>query len=274
MAPGLKVSHSMRNRSCLNRHSLIFALAALSLELASCSNARMKFYPYSNASQASDAGAGGAAAAAGITDAASVAKACSSVDPALLKHQSIPIHFGQPASGCAWGLDGNLGLRNEYFQARTEQPVDVVLAPKSVICDLQFHFANQPYYYDDQFLLTFNGVVMAASYDFGSLFSVNDSLQEYDWTKMVGRPWNSAHEGTYCAGLNQGLAQCSFPVTSTTGVISLDYAPELISQVSARSLGRATHELKWITTGDNDDAVDCRHEPVDLDLEVTYFEIP
>lgn len=249
--------------------SLILGLALGGL--SGCSAARMADVMDSNAS-ALNSGAADAGLQAIITDAASLAKACSD-NAARLKTQTHPLSFPKPATGCAWNQDGNLGLRNSYFQARTEQVAQMQLPSNSVICDLRFRFANQPYYYDDQFLMTFNGAVMASSYNFGTLLDSTGMIQTYDWTRLVGRSWGSAPEQTYCAGQAQGLATCSFPMTSTTGTISLDYAPELIHGVVVRSLNQPIHEIRWITTGDNDDAIDCRHEPVDLEVDVTYLEL-
>jgi hypothetical protein len=273
------------------RHGLILALGAAGLVLSACSPARMHFTEGnalnsslgaspddgsgsgngngSGVGGGSGAGAGGAASGP-IVDADSLQKACAAA--ASQQMQTFPLHFPKSVDGCEWGANGNIGMSEGRFQARREQEQLVTLPPNAVICGLEFHFANQPFYYDDEFLFTFNGVVMASSYNLGSLFpAVGIGYQEYDWNKMVGHPWTDGTPETYCAGKGQGLSMCSFPATSTTGTIALSYKPELIYAVAARNLATNVHQFHWITTGDNDDPVDCRHEPVDVDVDVHYI---
>lgn len=226
--------------------------------------------PGGNTGGTGSGGTGGAGTVA--NDATSLAKACAD-NAARLKAQSFPVNFPRPAMGCAWGTNGNLNMRDAHFQARYEQVSQVQLPPNSVICNLQFRFANQPFYYDDEFMFTFNGVVMAASVNPTNLLTASNGLHQYDWLRMVGQPWTRAPFETWCAGRDSGLATCSFPATSTTGQISLNYSPALVNSVAARAISTNVHELRWIITGDNDDPVDCRHEPVDLDVDVLYLEL-
>jgi hypothetical protein len=185
----------------------------------------------------------------------------------------VPLTFPQETAACAWNSDGNLGQRDLHFQARREQIASFQLPSDSVVCDMGFEFQPQVYYYDDEFLFTFNNKVLASSYDFSALLPDTNGLLDYAWSRIVGLPWTSAQPTAYCAGEESGSAQCSFPVTSTNGAIALDYDPLIVQEAFAQSPKSGRHEFRWITTGDDDPAVDCRHSQVDALVRVSYVRI-
>ena len=38
----------------------------------------------------------------------------------------------------------------------------------------------------------------------------------------------------------------------------------------ALNVGRSTHQMSFITTGDDNPGTDCQHDPVEMSLNVTY----
>lgn len=198
-----------------------------------------------------------------------IAKACGSTP-----HQNLDVHvlFEKPPAGaCAWNQDGNLGTRDLYFQARREQVVSFDLPADAVICAVDFEFSPQTFYYDDEFLFTFNSKVLASSFNFENTFDKVGSLLTYQWDKMVGIAWAAFSQTPYCAGRSEGLSSCSFPDTSTNGTIALDYDPSIFQEAYIQSAKTGHHEFSWITTGDNDQMIDCSHEPIDAQAHVSYI---
>jgi len=184
---------------------------------------------------------------------------------------SFAIEFPKPASTCAWNQNGNLGPRDRHFQARTEQVVEIQLPSQAVICDAEFSFQPQNFYYDDEFIFSINKSILASSYDFSNLFGSAAGQPRYDWTRLVGIPWAQVQPAPFCAGADQGLSSCQFPVTSTNGQIMLQYHSSVIQSAFARPLAPGRHQVMWTSLGDNDINIDCLHEPISAQLTVSYI---
>lgn len=99
----------------------------------------------------------------------------------------VSVNFPKPVGTCTWGENGNLDVRNQYFQGRLEQKRNLNLPDGAVICDAHFDFEQQDFLYDDHFLLTFNKSVIAASYDFSQQLKAKDlGLLEYGREAIAG----------------------------------------------------------------------------------------
>lgn len=201
-----------------------------------------------------------------------IQKKCNNSLPAS---KIVQVNFPAPTQSCAWGVGGNSGKRDSYFQARTEQEVDFVLPPGATICDLDFKFQKQEFYYDDHIILTLNDRILASSYNWKDLLSKDQNdLRVYDWSKIVTKDWNDSAgmEGVFCAGQDQGLASCQWPNTQVAGDISMSFDKSIIQKVMASSAGVSKHVFKFITTGDNDGDIDCWHKAIQFDVTVKYVE--
>ncbi|MGE0762418.1 MAG: hypothetical protein AB7N80_03970 [Bdellovibrionales bacterium] len=188
----------------------------------------------------------------------------------------VSVNFPKPNMTCEWGVDGNLNERNDYFQARIEQSLEVDIPENTLICNMVFSFNRQQFLYDDHFLMTFNNMVMASSYDYSEFLLQNNGLQTYDWSRIAGQKWdsNSPKEGIFCASVEgpNGTpinSVCDWPVTDTDGTIEMAFPKEIFYAIMARDSKRLKHEFKFVSVGDNDDK-DCEHSNLQFDVMVEY----
>lgn len=188
--------------------------------------------------------------------------------------KTVAVNFDKPSRTCDFNQNGNLDLRNLHFQARIEQIASFDLPTDSVICALGFRFERQRFRYDDYFAMTFDGVVIAASFEFGRFLEKKNDLQIWDWRKVVGMPWDMSRPTTYCAGNAQNLARCQWPPTETEGDIILEIDQRVFQKVAAMDIKRSVHEFHFITTGDDNPDIDCLHEPLKFEADIGYVQGP
>ncbi len=189
---------------------------------------------------------------------------------ALIDHV-VAVTFPKPGHTCRWNQDGNLGKRQRHFQARIEQKKNLNLPAGAIICDAQFDFVQQDFFYDDHFLLTFNDSVIAASYDFRDQLEVGYSgLLLYDWSRLAGTDldFNSDREQVFCPVIPGFEADCSFPGHEEQGVINLKYDSEYIKSIMSNGVPE-NHFFKMVSLGDNNSG-DCEHSEVSFDITVKY----
>lgn len=177
--------------------------------------------------------------------------------------------------------NGNLEMRNDYMQARYEQNRKLNLPAGAVICDLQMKNDLQSFQYDDVFLFSFNGYLLATN----NKLAMDEKLMvaesrklaansftdfyKYDWLKLRGAFFeNEAHD--YCLGASEDLAQCSWPVSQEQGEIKFSFAPALLISMSA---GRSSNDqvFSFAITGDNNPSSDCYHEKLEFAMTVKYY---
>jgi len=198
---------------------------------------------------------------------ADVLKACSE---RAVQQATFPIHFPRETAACPWNSGDNLGMRDLHFQARIEQNGGFTLPAGAVVCDMRFVFGTNNFYYDDEFIFTYKGLVLASSFDFTQRFTSEGNFARYNWGGIRGLSWQSVPQRAYCAGANRGLGVCSWPATSVQGPFTVNYGAELIQEITALTKDDPTYNFGFITTGDNDPASDCRHEPLNFQVDVTY----
>lgn len=188
------------------------------------------------------------------------------------------VRFPNPNVTCAWNQNGNLGPRDLYFQGRIEQSVTLDLPAGAKICNMAFSFPRQSFRYDDHFLFTFNDLVLASSYDFRSYLESSEGLLKYDWSRIVGIPWLTNKEGTFCASARDGQGvlrsgTCSWPSTDVAGNIQMSFPQDVFYATMNYNLTRAHHEFKFVSIGDND-TLDCEHSDIRFDLAIEYVIVP
>jgi hypothetical protein len=183
------------------------------------------------------------------------------------------VSFPNPGGQCKWEQDGNLSMLNGFFRARGEQMSDFTLPSGAILCSLTFSFPQQQFVFDDHFLFTFDGLVLASSYNYDSLLNDVDGFAVYDWSKIAGKEWytGTVLEGQFCAGRDQNLSTCSWPNTEQTGAINMSFAPSIIQKIMSFDVARTTHSFSLVTVGDND-STDCQHAPISFDLSVKYAQ--
>jgi hypothetical protein len=185
------------------------------------------------------------------------------------------LEFPNPGKACRWGADGNLSVQDKYVQARTEQSLKFELPPGSIICDVKLsNLEEQSFKYDDNIIITMNGLVLASTTNFSRHFESIAGLSRYSWDNLVHQPAQNSATDTvlskqYCAGTASGLSSCSFPETQKIGRVNLNFSSEIIQTILGVT-SPDTLQLSMITTGDND-STDCQHVPLTFAVEVDYY---
>jgi hypothetical protein len=196
---------------------------------------------------------------------------------AELVTKDLMVSFPAVEPGCGWGQNNNLNAQQGVVTGRSEQLGQLDMPAAGVICDLAFQFESldpsfsQTIIYDDNFLLTFNDVVLAASYGpMVDLFEEVDGMRRYDWTRLRGYRFGFGQVKSYCAGEEEGLGECTIPPPETQGKMSLNFGGPLIDKLSLLAIQEGRYDFSFITTGDNDPATDCSHAAFALQMKVTF----
>ena len=195
----------------------------------------------------------------------------------------LDVLFPAEEAGCQWGENGNLTMMQGRVTARSEQHVDLELPQGGIICDLDFEFESvdasleqRSFVYDDNFFLTFNDVVLAASYApmVVDRFQNEAGLYRYNWDRLKGYQFGFGTVPTYCIGADEGLSECTIPPPETNGPMALTFGGELVRQLSYVAVQEKRFEFMLATIGDNDPQTDCSHETFGFQIEVTYLPAP
>jgi hypothetical protein len=169
---------------------------------------------------------------------------------------------------CDWGHNGNLSTLDHYIRARSEEVALIELPANSVLCDMGFEFQEQTFEYDDHVILALdNRILMTTAGDALKYLQTDGSGYIYDWSRLVGKSQDVGGTNIYCNGAN---STCSLPQTDVAGKILLDIPKSTIQNIMTMS-SQTTHEIKLITTGDND-LHDCRHEGVSFQVKAIYHD--
>lgn len=186
------------------------------------------------------------------------------------------IVFEDNVGQCAWGTADNLPKLDAFAQARIEQVRKVNVPAGAIVCQVQLEDVDQQNFrYDDNLLLTLNNYLLAATSDFQSNFQNKNGYYLYDWSRLKGKDGKVKDSDTvpakqYCAGKDQGLSACSFPLTDTKGSVQLQFSERVIQNILGMT-SASDINLTMITTGDNDASTDCRHNPIRFNVKVHYY---
>jgi hypothetical protein len=206
-----------------------------------------------------------------------VKEACTGV----MRETVVPIVFGDPAANaadpaniCRFNQGDNGDLINDHFSARVEQNVDFALPSGAKICNMEFQFNEQTITYDDHIFFVFDDALILASSPFDMYLPYSDGIFNWNWASVVGQPWKFGNETSfsYCLGEKEGLSSCRFPQTQMEGAMKLDFNPALFQAITARNLNRPVHQFKFVTMGDNDPQVDCRHSSFSFNVKVRWAQ--
>ena len=210
------------------------------------------------------------------TPPATLSKIQSQCQSKTLLLREFSINFPNPERTCEWGANGNLGRRDGHFQARREQSVVLPVPAQAIICSLELNSESKSFVYDDQFIITFNNYVLAATKyvftkDWLAEVASNPGTYFYQWTHIAGKFGGTNIAGekeVYCYGKEQGSA-CDWPKSQQIGAIKVSPAPAKIQQLIALSLAQGPYELKFITIGDNNNS-DCQHTSLIFQARLQY----
>lgn len=181
---------------------------------------------------------------------------------------------------CEFGINQNLNMLDAYMQARYEQYRNLNLPANAVVCDLNMTTPLQQFKYDDVFVFTFNGRILAtnnktALYQTTPERSLNIqnagpvSIYRYDWLSLRTKRFENVADD-YCLGKSQGAASCQWPITEQNGNIQFDFDQQLLIALGLFSASNQ-QQFGFVITGDNDPSVDCYHERLEFDMNVQYY---
>lgn len=191
----------------------------------------------------------------------------------------LSVTFEALDGGCPFGEDDNLDAQDATFSARIEQVDALELPEGGVVCDLDFDFQGldpsfeQEMEYDDNFILTFNDVVLATSYGpLVDLLELDEDLRIYDWDAIAGSELRFQDIDPYCLGDEGGDSTCTIPDPETPGPIALSFGGGLVDQLSLRSVQQDRYDFSFISLGDNDDT-DCSHRTFTFTVTAPVVEL-
>ena len=195
-----------------------------------------------------------------------------------LRTKLLTASYPDTGKACDWGVNGNLSTMDVSIRARHEQrqvfQVANIADGKVAICNIKLaSSAVSKFYYDDNVFITLNNYVLASTSDFTRHLESTNGFFRYDWNRLLNKPAQNSGADTvpskqYCAGAFSGQSACEFPQTETEGVAKLHFGETVIQNILGMT-NSTQFELSVITTGDND-ATDCQHVPIDLNLDVEY----
>ena len=208
------------------------------------------------------------------TDTPSIAERC---EDETRREITLPIEFPAREPGCDWGENGNLDPAASVVTARAEEYASLLLKDV-VICDLVFDFEpdddeRQNIRYDDNFFLTFDDVVLAASYaPMVERFDAEGTFRLYEWDEIAGYYFSFDEDiPTYCLGEAEGLSACEVPPPEEYGPIAIELHPTLVNGLAQRAHEESRYEFGFITLGDDEPYEDCSHGDFEFRVEVSYI---
>lgn len=188
----------------------------------------------------------------------------------------------QRSQVCEFGKNGNLSKKNNEVRARYEQVVNLNLPSNAVLCDLEMQTQLQKFKYDDTFFLMFNDRILASNLKSGivnrlspdayiDVASANNvPLYRFDWMGIREASFSNVADD-YCLGKDQGLGNCSWPVTEQNGDIKFEFHSELLTHLGLKADSNQ-QTFSFVTTGDDDENSDCYHEKLEFTMEIHYYE--
>jgi hypothetical protein len=198
-------------------------------------------------------------------------------------HTSVQdVFFPENKTRCAWGENDNIPFDpatefakyEDVITARKEEKVSLSLPGNALICDLNFDIKEQQMLFDDEIGLVFNDTVLAFSFDYSDRLPSLNGLVTWDWTTMKGSHYQQSDgKHPYCLGGKDGLGTCTIPPTQTTGKMTLDFAQSLVQSLSVKAIESNRYDFLFITTGDNNQDIDCAHGDFRMGVTVDYVEL-
>lgn len=167
---------------------------------------------------------------------------------------------------CAFGQNGNLPERDQFFQGRVEQMQKLSIPADHVICDMNINSKTRNLHYDDFFVLAIENNILVSTNDaftIKELPSSGNSIFEWDFGLIKGKPWSDNDK--YCFGDG---STCRIPSHDEPGALALKISKIDFVDLSVELFNLKEIDIQMVTLGDNDEG-DCEHSHLELDLELT-----
>ena len=175
----------------------------------------------------------------------------------------------QPRRGCVFSSEGNLPPRNEFVQARADEVRFVQLPQIRTLCDLTLRAREgPPIFFDDHVAIVVEDVVLVSG---GSGLALNeyetvDGLPRFDWSAVRGEPFRPRNSAYACLG----GGRCDVPRTERFGDLNVEVGSETMIAIANSLSLNGGFNVRFLTFGDND-ASDCAHSELTLDVDVRYL---
>ena len=193
------------------------------------------------------------------------------------KTRVVPISFAATNNRqCPWKEGSNLPAKDGIVRARTEESISLQTSEKETICGIKVNSSQQTITFDDEMTLTFNDVVLMSSYDYSSRYTLVDGMPLYSWEalKNAFNPGPATPFNPFCiSSQNDPAPVCTVPKTQIPGLFKLNVPAEISAKLSEKALAEKKAIIGLIVTGD-DDAADCNHSEIKLDIELEYVDAP
>jgi hypothetical protein len=214
---------------------------------------------------------------ADLVDADAVGAACEQVE---VQTSAATVRFPKTDGPCPFGEGDNDGPDQGQITARVEAEVRLPLPEGAVLCGLELDFAGgegwegSPMRYDDAFMLSFSGAVLASSdVELVDLLPVDGVLPLYDWQALRGAPLSYDALVPWCVGEAEGLSDCTVPPPEDGGRLALRFAQALVNELSYQALDRGPLRFGMVTIGDNDES-DCSHDELAFEVRTRWMTLP
>lgn len=193
--------------------------------------------------------------------------------PEYVTTSQVPVNFGAQNNQCDFGNGGNGNAAQGQARARVRQDFTLNIPANSAVCGVQFDFPLQTFRYDDDIAFTFGNVLLMTSLGQAvnglTLLNGSNYLRTYNWNGFLGTTMNN--RTPYCAGQDQGFTTCSIPPSDQQANFSLNINPEVFTDILNSGNG-GDNKFSFITIGDNDVAVDCKHSGLNFTATVRYVQ--
>ena len=179
--------------------------------------------------------------------------------------------------------DDNSGGTRELDQ-KFEENRTITIPKYSEICSMKVEIPTTSFEYDDEFALTFDGVILASSY-YPRPPNATQPLK-FSWQYISSQRylWDNPGSITHCASPKVGAkilkaSKCSMPTGRGVtlikrGTLKVEINSEASKFIMDSIKSNTVHSLKMITFGNGvtaGRAGDCYHSAFNLKIDITYL---
>lgn len=152
----------------------------------------------------------------------------------------------------------------------------------ALVCGSRISSPTARWKYDDEIVLTMNGVVLLTSQKRYLRDGDKDRMARvgggyaFDWDTLAKANFKNDHakpEERYCYGGSRAVS-CEIPVTQEEGAVKLDLPTKALAPLALKAHEDKKFEFKLWVTGDNEPKIDCKHSGITLGGEVEYVVVP
>ena len=189
---------------------------------------------------------------------------------------------------CKWQSSPSAGNQkaSDTIRGHFKQEISIALPDNAIVCSSKLSTSDATLWsYDDEVVLTLNGVVLLASQD-AYLWRRPAQRQEpihapfgagfvFDWEKLFKEELpniGSTTDSIYCYGTAPGAAGCEVPLTQKQGRVKLDLATQDVADLSLKAVKEKKLTYGLLVTGDNDPDIDCKHSGIVIEGQLEYVQ--